>query len=81
MLSLKKPSIGFIGLGFAAFLFRRYGCGGFLGGALVVQGQEAFEDLFAGVGADGVADTVVFGKGFDFIEAVVKGEWSWGGEW
>ena len=40
----------------------------------MVEGEEALEDLLAGSGADGVADTVVFGKGLDFLEVVTEDE-------
>ena len=62
---------------FAAFLFRGcrgIGCQGLCCGAAVVFGEEAFEDFLAGGGADGVADTVVFGEGFDFDEIVAEVE-------
>jgi len=44
----------------------------FLGlGANVVQGEQPAEELFAGGGTDGVAEAVVFGEGFDFVEVMV----------
>ena len=43
-------------------------------GALMILGQQALEDFFAGGGADGVADAVVFGEGFDFEEVVAEVE-------
>ena len=36
--------------------------GFFFGVEVVVELEEAFEDLLAGVGVDGVADAVVFGE-------------------
>ena len=41
-------------------------------GAVVVESEEAAEDFFAGSGADGVADSIVFGKGFDFVEGMIE---------
>lgn len=43
----------------------------------MVEGEEAFEEFLAGLGADGVADAVIFGEGFDFVEVVgeANGEW------
>jgi len=38
----------------------------------VVFFEQAFEHLAAGGWADGVADTVVLGEGFHFVEAVVE---------
>jgi hypothetical protein len=49
-------------------------CSGLQGGAAMVFGEEAFEDFLAGGGADGVADAVVFGEGFDFMEVVAEVE-------
>ena len=40
----------------------------------MVFGEQAFEDFLAGGGADGVADAVVFGEGFDFDEVVAEVE-------
>ena len=59
---------GSFGCGFGWFGSRLFG------GALVVEGQQAFEDLFAGGGADGVADAVVFRQGFYLVEVVAKVE-------
>lgn len=42
----------------------------FLGGAGVVEFEEAGEEVFAGLGCDGVAGAVVFGEGFDLLEVV-----------
>ncbi len=40
----------------------------------MVFGEQALEDFLAGGGADGVADAVVFGEGFDFDEVVAEVE-------
>ena len=40
----------------------------------MVEGQQALEDLFAGEGADGVADAVVFCQGFHLVEVMDKVE-------
>jgi len=42
----------------------------FLGGAGVVQFEEAGEEFLSGLGGDGVAGAVVFGEGFDLLEVV-----------
>ena len=36
----------------------------------MVEGEEAGEEVFAGLGGDGVAGAVVFGEGFDLLEVV-----------
>ena len=41
---------------------------------LVIERQQAAQDFFAGGGADRVADAVVFGQGFDFVEVVAEVE-------
>jgi len=46
--------------------------GGFLLVDGVVKEQEAFEDLLAGVGVDGVADAVVFGQIVHLVEVVAQ---------
>lgn len=50
----------------------RCGFGDLSRSAPVVFGEQAFEDFFTGGGADGVADAVVFGEGFDFDEVVAE---------
>jgi len=40
--------------------------------ALVIQRQQATEDLFARCGGNGVADPVVFRKKLELVEAVLK---------
>ena len=40
----------------------------------MVEGEEAFQEFLAGIGGDGVADTVVFGEGFDFVEVMAEVE-------
>ena len=73
---LKQAPLAFVFLGFSGSFGCRFGWlgGGLLGGALVVEGQQALEDLFAGDGADGVADAVVFCQGFHLVEVVAKVE-------
>jgi len=44
----------------------------FLCCSLVVEGKEAFQELLARVRRDCVADTVVSGEGFDFVEVVAE---------
>ena len=41
-------------------------------GVGVVLAEQALEHLAAGGGADGVADTVVLGKGLDLVEVVLQ---------
>lgn len=38
----------------------------------MVEGKEAAQDFFARVGTDRVADAVVFGQVFEFVEVVIK---------
>src|SRR5439155_20894750 len=58
---------------FAVLFFHRHGSG--LGyGALVIEGEETAQDFLASRGADRVADTVVLGQGFDFVEVVTQVE-------
>ena len=69
---LKQAPLAIIFLGFAGSFSCGFGWfgGGLLGGALVVEGQQAFEDFLAGGGDDGVADAVVFCQGFHLVEVV-----------
>jgi hypothetical protein len=40
----------------------------------VVQGEQPTEEFFSGGGADSVAEAVVFGEGFDFVEVMLQRE-------
>ena len=68
--------MGFVAFGFATAFDFGLRCGGNIlsGSAAMVFGEQAFENFFAGGGADGVADAVVFGEGFDFDEIVAEVE-------
>ena len=40
----------------------------------MVQRKQEAQDFFAGGGADGVADAVILGKGFYFVEVMIEGK-------